>query len=127
MKIEKTKLDSKGRVVVPKSFRDNLGLREDDLVFLSLDETNRSIILSQYAEKNIYQILIEMNDKPGTLAKLAIALHKEGVDLITTESHSVLRTKSAIWRVMCALKGKTSELKKILKKNGALSVHFTKM
>ena len=128
MKIEKTRVDSKGRVVIPKSFRDSLAISVGDSIFLSLDEENRSIIISQYKEKDVYQILIEMGDAPGTLVKMAEVLFNNNVDLISTESHSVMRTHSAFWRVLCSMKGvKMPELKKQLVENGAKSVKITKI
>lgn len=128
MKIERTNLDSKGRALIPKSFREALALRENDPVFVSLDEKNRTIILSQYSESSVYQLIIEMGDTPGALAKLAKVLVDNHVDLITTESHSVLRTKGALWRVLCsARKMDASALKKRLLSNGATSVTIDKL
>lgn len=130
MKIEKTKLDSKGRAVIPKAFRESLGLREGDPVFVSLDEQNQAILLTQYSEKDLYQFVITMGDTPGTLAKLAALFYKNEVDLIATESHSTLRTKGATWRALCSIrnkKTKISNLKKLLLKNGAIAVTVSKL
>src|SRR3989339_545546 len=115
MKVEKTTLDSKGRAVIPKAFREAISLREGDPVFVSLDEKNKSIILSQYSESSVYQLTIGMGDAPGTLAKLATALFENGVDLIATESHSTLRTKGAVWRVLCSMKDKKTDFAKLKK------------
>lgn len=128
MKIEKTNLDPKGRALIPKSFRDAIGLRENDPIYVSLDEKNNVLILGQYAENNVYQLTIEMGDAPGTLAKLAKTLFENKIDLIATESHSTLRAKGATWRVLCSCK-KTDmkNLKLTLRKNGAVSVAITKL
>lgn len=128
MKIERTNLDSKGRALIPKSFRDAIGLRENDPIYVSLDEKNNVLVLGQYAESNVYQITIEMGDAPGTLAKLAKTLFENKIDLIATESHSTLRAKGATWRVLCSCK-KTdmNRLKKMLKENGAISISITKL
>jgi AbrB family looped-hinge helix DNA binding protein len=128
MKTEKTKLDSKGRALIPKAFREAIGLKESDPVFVSLDEKNQSIILSQYAESEVYQLTIEMGDKPGALASLAKVLADNKVDLIATESHSVLRAKGALWRVLCSCKKMDREpLRKALLAHGALSVSIAKL
>lgn len=128
MKIERTTLDSKGRALIPKSFREILSLRENDPVFVSLDERNHAIVLSQYAEKDVYQITIEMEDKPGTLAKLAKTLYDKKIDLIATESHSTLRTKGASWRVLCSVKKLNfADLKKKLVGAGAVFVEIKKI
>ncbi|VVC04060.1 Transcriptional regulator MraZ [Candidatus Bilamarchaeum dharawalense] len=129
MKIEKTNLDSKGRALIPKSFREAIGLRENDPVFVSLDDANNALILSQYSEKNLFQITITMNDKPGTLAWLATVLYENSFDLIVTESHSVLRTKGAVWRVIGAFKEKYDvvKLRKKLLSKGATVVSIKKL
>ncbi|MFH1785220.1 MAG: AbrB/MazE/SpoVT family DNA-binding domain-containing protein [Candidatus Micrarchaeota archaeon] len=128
MKTEKTKLDSKGRALIPKSFRETLGLKEDDPIFVSLDNQNHAIIICQYAENNVYQMVIGMGDTPGTLAKLAQLLYKNNIDLIATESHSTLRTKGATWRILCSAKNvDMKKLRKLLLKNLATSVTITKL
>lgn len=128
MKIEKTVLDSKGRIVIPKSFRESISLRENDPVFVSLNEKTQTIAISQYGNESVYQLTIEMGDRPGTLAMLAKALFDNGVDLIATESHSTLRTRGASWRVLCSTKKLDSAgLKKVLKQNGATTVNITKI
>lgn len=128
MKTEKTKLDSKGRALIPKPFRESLGLRENDPIFVSLDSQNHAIIIGQYSETNVYQITIEMGDKPGTLAKLAHILSTNGVDLIATESHSTLRTKGATWRVLCsAKKVDMKKLRRLLLQTSATSVSINKL
>ncbi|MFH1521304.1 MAG: AbrB/MazE/SpoVT family DNA-binding domain-containing protein [Candidatus Micrarchaeota archaeon] len=129
MKIEKTKLDSKGRALIPKEFRESINLREGDPIFVSLNEKNRTIILSQYSESDLYQLFITMSDKPGTLAWLASVLFENKFDIIVTESHAVLRTKGAFWRVIGTFKGPhdKQKLKKELLKNGASEVTITKL
>jgi AbrB family looped-hinge helix DNA binding protein len=130
MKIEKTRLDSKGRAVIPKPFREALGLREGDPVFVSLNERNQAIMITQYSESAVYQLTICMGDAPGTLAKIATILFENGVDLIATESHSTLRTKGAVWRILCTINRKKTnfaKLKKLLLRNGANSLSFARI
>jgi len=129
MRIEKTKLDAKGRALIPKEFREVLGLREGDPVFVSLDDKHHSIILTQYEETDLYQIVLHMGDKPGTLAWLATVLFENHFDLIVTESHAVLRTKGAVWRIIGSFKGKSDvqNLKKELLQNGATAITITKL
>ncbi|MFH2106820.1 MAG: hypothetical protein ABII22_06170 [Candidatus Micrarchaeota archaeon] len=123
MQIEKLKLDEKGRIVLPAKYRDYLGLESGDSLFASLDEKNKSIILSIHSDSDTYLLSIGMGDAPGTLAKLAKVLVDNEVDLISTESHSTNRTKSAVWRVICKLdKKKITKIEKELKKEGAVSV-----
>ena len=119
MKIEQIKLDEKGRIVLPASFRAALSIDEGDFVYISLDESNQKIILSPRPQEKLYLISITMGDSPGTLAKLAQTLANEEVDLIASESHSLLRNKDAVWRVTCKFEGNWERLFERLKKSGA--------
>lgn len=128
MKIEKLKIDSKGRIVLPYAFRETLGMREGDLVFASLDDAKTSLIISPFGEKDVYQLDIEMSDRPGTFAALLKVFSEAKVDLVAVEAHSVVRTKSAHSRVVCKLKPKSIPgLLSKLKKNGALRVAYRRV
>ncbi len=128
MKTEKVVLDPKGRILIPSSFRDSLSLKSGDSIFLALDEKSNSLILSAKPAENVYLFDIEMGDAPGTLSNLAKVMAECNVDLITTESHSLVRTKNAVWRVMCKIEKKDiPNLTNELKKNGALRVSCRKL
>ncbi len=127
MQVEQLKIDEKGRIVLPAKFRDFLGVTQGDHVFASADEKTQSIIISPHAEKDIYTIRIEMGDKPGTLAKLAQVLADSKVDLVSTESHSTIRTKEAVWRIIAKFDGDFNTLIRRLKENGALRVEKKKI
>lgn len=128
-KLELVKIDSKGRVVLPQAFRESLRLREGDKTFLALDEENERVIISPGGERNLTLMEIEMSDKPGTLARLATALAREGVDLVSTESHSLDRSRNAVWRVLANTTSvKDWEvLKRRLREAGAVSVKTHKL
>lgn len=128
MKTEKLVIDSKGRVLIPSSFRGYLGLQAGDSLFLALDEKTESLVLSAKPAEDVFLFDIEMGDAPGTLANLAKVMAKWKIDLITTESHSLIRTKKAVWRVMCkAEKKDIPSLIAELKKNGASGISYRKV
>ena len=123
MKIEKIKVDSKGRIVLPLGFRTTLGIKEGDYIFASIDEVNSAIIVSPLTEKKPFVMDIVMADKPGTLAKLATVLAENKVDLISSRTHSLIRQKEAAWHVICVFRGATkAKVRSALKKAGALKV-----
>ncbi len=122
MKIERVKLDSKGRIVLPVSFRNILSLKENDYAYAALNEANNTITISSKPNEKLTELIIQMSDAPGTLARLAKVLGDNSVDLISTESHSQERTKNATWRVICSFSGNWQKLINELKQNGANKV-----
>ncbi len=127
MKIEQISLDAKGRIVLPASFRSALSLSYGDSLYLALDEKNQTIILSSKPNESLYELTIAMGDAPGTLAHLALVLAKHKVDLVSTESHSLTRSKEAVWRIVCKFEGDWQGLLEDLKKNGAVKVEKKKI
>lgn len=126
MKIERAKLDSKGRIVLPLTFRNALSLNENDFIYLALNERTNSVILSAQPEEKLWELQMEMSDEPGTLAKLAKVLMRHKVDLVSTESHSLERNQKATWRIACVFNGNWNELIKDLKVNGAENIQKKK-
>ena len=127
MRIERIKIDSKGRIVLPSSFRTALALDQGDVVYLSLDEQNSAIVISTKPDESLYSLVISMDDAPGTLAKLATVLAEQNVDLVATESHSLTRSKEAVWRVIAKFEGDWNKMIRELKKKGANKIEKRKI
>ncbi len=128
-KTEVVKIDEKGRVLIPSSFRDFLGIKAESEVLLTLDESQRAVVISPTSEKSLVLIKILMSDAPGSLSRLASVLTSQGVDLVSSESHSVSRGKEAEWRVVCSAASvkDAALLKKLLLRDGAVSVEIKKL
>ncbi|MFH1785221.1 MAG: hypothetical protein ABH842_02230 [Candidatus Micrarchaeota archaeon] len=124
MKISKSKIGPRHNIRLPSEFLEHLGLKVNDPVFILLDEKNHTLRVSQFKSTNIYEILITMKDKPGSLAWLASVLYEHHFDIVFTEAHSMVRNKSAWWRAVGTFKSKQdiTGLKRDLQKNGATSV-----
>ncbi|MEK6843288.1 MAG: ACT domain-containing protein [Candidatus Micrarchaeota archaeon] len=125
-KSEISKVDSKGRLQIPSSFRQTLRIKEDSEVLVNLDEANQRLILTNATEKSLLMIIISMSDAPGSLARMAKVMAENGVDLVSTESRSISRGKEAEWQVICepsSIQDK-EKLKKKLLKEGAVKVNF---
>lgn len=118
---ELEKLDSKGRIVIPAGFRNFLRLKPGSQVLVNLDEEKLQLTITPSSEKKLTIMKIGLSDKPGSLAKVAQALANADVDLVSTESRSTSRGKSAEWRVTAAaLPAKSLEtVRKTVLKSGA--------
>lgn len=111
-------LDSKGRIVIPQSVRDSLGIKTGEKLLVSSGAS--SIIIEPAHEKKLLHLEIGLSDKPGSLAIAASALAKIKVDLVSTNSRSSQRGEAALWSVECN-PGKTNlaQIKSALSKAGA--------
>jgi bifunctional DNA-binding transcriptional regulator/antitoxin component of YhaV-PrlF toxin-antitoxin module len=128
MRIEKLKIDAKGRIVLPYAFRSTMGMKEGDFVFASMDDAKTSIVISPFGEKQVYRIDFEMVDAPGSFMKILKALADKKVDVVATEAHSLVRGKQATGRIFAKLKSK--EIKPVtsmIKKAGAQKVKSSKI
>ncbi|MBI3587971.1 hypothetical protein HY095_02145 [Candidatus Micrarchaeota archaeon] len=96
------RLDSKGRTVIPSGFRNFLRLKPDSEVLVTLDSEGGRLTITPAGEKKLVRLVIGISDAPGSLANAAKVLADSGVDLVSSESRSVARGKSAEWRVTCS-------------------------
>ncbi len=112
------RLDSKGRLIIPSGLRGYLRLKPGSQVLVSLDEERFQIIITPTSEKKLVLMKIGLSDGPGSLAAAAKVLAAEGVDLVSTESRSLSRGKTAEWSAVCSAgsaRGLVSIRKKLLK------------
>jgi len=105
---EISRIDEKGRLLVPSDIRKALGLEPGVEVLVGVE--GRTAVVSPVFDKRVYELKIVMSDAPGTLAKIASFLSKEGFDIIMSESRSLERERSAEWDVTGKYKGDLSSL-----------------
>ena len=120
MSTQNTRLDSKGRIIIPNSFREELGLKAGENIVASLDRENGRIILFPI-DKKAKKLVMRFEDEPGTLAAAAEILAKNNVDLIYTFSRSLKRGKEAEWEIIADFsKCSMDKLKSALKAQGKI-------
>jgi AbrB family looped-hinge helix DNA binding protein len=97
-----SRLDTKGRLVIPNEFREMLNLKQGDEVLLSLDSKTDTLTINPIYGKptDLVKMEIEFGDTPGCLAKIAKKIADMKIDLISTESKSSQRGKKARWDVI---------------------------
>jgi len=115
-----TRLDSKGRIVLPHTLREALGLTEGMSILLVADLDAKEVKLLPFKAK-IAEFTLAFSDEPGALAKTASLLAKLGVDLLSSHSVTIERGTKAEWYALGDLskcRYTIEELEKELKESG---------
>ncbi len=125
MTTQNIKVDSKGRIIIPNSFREALGIKFGENIEAHLDKENERILLFPI-EKKTKKIVLAFGDEPGSLAKAAQILSKNNVDLVYTSSRSLKRGKEAEWEIIADFsKTDLEKLKADLKREKSIrSIRF---
>ncbi len=99
---EIVRVDSRGRITMPSSIREAVRLSEGMYVMLIADLDQKDIRITPFAdpEAKLVELSIAFSDVPGALAKAANILAKQGVDLLSSESRTLRRGRSAEWVVV---------------------------
>lgn len=99
---EIVRVDSRGRITMPSSIREAVRLSEGMYVMLIADLDQKDIRITPFAdpEAKLVELSIAFSDIPGALAKAANILAKQGVDLLSSESRTLRRGRSAEWVVV---------------------------
>jgi len=121
---EIVRVDARGRLVMPSSIRDALGLREGMYVMLVADLERKDIRIVPFAdpEAKLVELQITLRDAPGSLARVATVLANNRVDLLSTESRTLKRGESAEWYAIADVSKcecKLDELTARIKREGA--------
>ena len=115
---------------MPSSLREAVRLSEGMYVMLIADLDEKEVRIAPFAdpEAKLIEFRIAFSDMPGALAKAANILAGQGVDLLSSESRTLRRGKSAEWVVVADVsrcKCKLEELEqKIVEEGAAKEVKF---
>ncbi|MFW6110714.1 MAG: AbrB family transcriptional regulator [Thermoproteota archaeon] len=127
---EIVRIDSRGRVTLPSSLREGLKLSEGMYVMLigDLDKKQVRIVPFAHPEARLMEFQIIFSDIPGALAKIAETLAGENIDLLSSESRTLRRGKSAEWIIIADVSDCKCELQnlkeKLIKEGVAEQVKF---
>ncbi|MEM3439352.1 MAG: AbrB family transcriptional regulator [Candidatus Bathyarchaeia archaeon] len=124
---EIVKMDSKGRILLPSSIRDTLGLSEGMSFLLIAELKTKEIRVLPFADHGakLSELRVRLRDEPGALANVAAILASKGVDLLWSQSRTLRRGESAEWHAImdvskCPLG--PGELKALLEREGKAEV-----
>jgi len=121
---EIVRIDSRGRVTMPAHLREAVKLSEGMYVMLVAELEEKEVRILPFADPQaqLVELRITFSDMPGALAKAASILAEAGVDLLSSESRTLRRGKSAEWVVVADVSGcrcKLEELERKIVEGGA--------
>ncbi len=80
---ELVRVDSKGRITIPLSIREALGIREGMNILLFADLDEKKIFLSPIPDRaKLVEINITVEDRPGVVAEISKTLADNGIDIV---------------------------------------------
>jgi AbrB family looped-hinge helix DNA binding protein len=97
------KIDSRGRIVIPRSMRKALGLKENSHIMLisDSDENELRIIPLPFSEDQTFmRIKIIIADTPGALSQVSKVFGELGLSLLYGQTVVIKKGKTAEWSVI---------------------------
>ncbi|MHA1585157.1 MAG: AbrB/MazE/SpoVT family DNA-binding domain-containing protein [Promethearchaeota archaeon] len=121
------RIDSRGRIVIPRSFRKTLGLKEGSQIMLISDpnENELRLVPLPFTDQTAFmRMRILMPDEPGALGKVSKVIGEMGLSLIYGQEIILKKGEAAEWNVIAPIPDMPmEEFKKIvIEKGGAKSV-----
>ncbi len=94
---EIVKVDSKGRITIPQTMREALGIEPGMIMAIIADFEKREIIVSPITGKGemIYELDLYLVDKPGSLASVTEVLARHKADIVASKCTSIARGEEA--------------------------------
>ena len=122
-------IDDRGRIVIPKQARNDLGITTNSQLMMVSDSEVKELKITPIGlkdESNLIKLKITMKDIPGALAKLAALFGDLKLSMMYSEAVIVEKDKTAVWTVISeSPTSPLEELEEILKEKGnALKVEF---
>lgn len=95
-----TRVDSKGRILIPIHIRKMLGADDGTEIMIIPEHDKSQVRMLPLVRDKTAEVRILMNDVPGSLAHIADALAGHNVNIIMSESRTITRGKLAEWDVI---------------------------
>jgi len=118
------KVDSKGRITIPQTIRESLGIEAGMLVAMLADTEKKEIIVSPIMAENakVVQIEVTMQDRPGALAKVTSKLSELKVDIIANRCTSITRREEGECTFIVDMSQSSTDLEGVRKALESLDV-----
>jgi len=121
-------IDDRGRIVIPKQARTDLGITTNSQLMMVSDGEAKELKITPIGlrdDANLIKLRITMADIPGALAKLATLFADLNLSMMYSEAVIVEKDKTAVWTVISeSPETSLEELERILKSKGAIKVEL---
>jgi bifunctional DNA-binding transcriptional regulator/antitoxin component of YhaV-PrlF toxin-antitoxin module len=95
-----TRVDSKGRILIPIHIRKMLGADDGTEILIIPEREGGHVKMLPLVREKTAELRLMMNDIPGSLAHIANSLATHNVNIIMSESRTVVKGKTAEWDVI---------------------------
>ena len=95
-----TRVDSKGRILIPIHIRKMLGADDSTEIIIIPEHDRSQVRMLPLVREKTAEIRIMMKDMPGSLAHIANSLAIHNVNIMMSESRTIVKGKSAEWDVI---------------------------
>jgi AbrB family looped-hinge helix DNA binding protein len=119
------RVDSKGRVTIPQTIREALGIDVGMTMVVIADIDRREIVLAPVSSgtSKLYEFIIDIADVTGALAKLTGKMAELGIDIVTSKCASIVRAELASCTIVADLtRAKSDDINYIRRELESLDV-----
>jgi len=95
-----TRVDSKGRVLIPIHIRKMLGADDGTEIIIIPEHDKSQVRMLPLVREKTAEMRLLMNDVPGSLAHIANSLASHNVNIVMSESRTIVKGKTAEWDVI---------------------------
>ncbi len=95
-----TRIDSKGRLLIPSGIRKFLNVEEGTEIIILQDSRKSEVRILPLVKERTAEFKITMADSPGSLAVIADALSKYNIHVLMSKSMSLVKGKTAEWNLI---------------------------
>ncbi len=113
-----TRVDSKGRILIPNHIRKDLNVSEGTEIIIMPDNKGQMRMFPLIKERTA-KFRFLLSDLPGSLASIASVLAEYNINIIMSESRSLSRHNMAEWDIIADISecdGNLEKLKAALQK-----------